>query len=51
MCKHLIAISARLQLDGCTLPILAKQIPLGQKINRGAPNKAQKALIKQFFFR
>ena len=51
MCKHHIAIRLDLQLDGCTLPILAKQIPLGQKINRGAPNKAQKALIKQFFFR
>ena len=47
MCKHHIAIRLDLQLDGCTLPILAKQIPLGQKINRGAPNKAQKALIKQ----
>ena len=47
MCKHLIAISARLELDGCVLPILAKQIPLGQKRNRGEPKKAQKALIKQ----
>ena len=47
MCKHLIAISARLQLYGFAIPILAKQIPLGQKRKRGAPQKAHKALTKQ----
>ena len=47
MCKHLIAISATLRLEGCVIPLLAKSVPLGQKRNRGAPIKAKKALILQ----
>ena len=44
MCKHLIAISATLRLEGCVIPKLAKTVPLGQKRKRGAPAKAKKAL-------
>jgi hypothetical protein len=47
MCKHLIAISATLRLEGCVIPLLAKTVPLGQKRKRGAPAKAKKALIVQ----
>ena len=46
-CKHLIAISIRLKLDDCIIPLAAKQIPLGQKRKRGAPSKAKKALLVQ----
>ena len=48
MCKHLIAISAILRLEGCVIPKLAKTVPLGQKRKRGAPAKAKKALIFDF---
>ena len=47
MCKHLIGISARCKLVGCQIPLIAKQVPLGQKRKRGAPSKAKKALIVQ----
>ena len=47
MCKHLIGISARCKLDGCQIPLKAKQVPLGQKRKKGAPSKAKKALIAQ----
>ena len=47
ICKHVIAVSATLRLDGCIIPLTAKQIPLGQKRKRGAPKKAAQALIRQ----
>ena len=39
MCKHLIAISDALRLEGCVIPLLAKSVPFGQKRKRGAPAK------------
>ena len=45
MCKHLIAILAKLRLEGCVIQLLAKSVPLGQKRKRDAPVKAKKALI------
>ena len=47
MCKHLIAISSTLRLEGCVIPLLAKNVPLGKKRKRGAPTKAKKVLIVQ----
>ena len=47
MCKHLIAVSSTLRLEGCVIPLLAKTVSLGQKWKRGAPAKAKKALIVQ----
>ena len=47
MCKHLIAISSKLRLEGCVISLLAKTVPLGQKRKRGAPTKAKKVLIVQ----
>jgi len=47
MCKHLIALSASLELAGCSIPLSAKGIGLGQKRKRGAPSKAKPALIRQ----
>ena len=46
-CKHLTAISATLRLEGCSIPLTAKQMPLGQKKKRGAPRKSAPALIRQ----
>ena len=42
MCKHLIAISVTLRLEGCVIPLLAKTVLFGQKRKRGAPAKAIK---------
>ena len=43
-CKHL---TTTLRLEGCSIPLTAKQIPLGQKRKRGAPRKSAPALIRQ----
>jgi len=43
MCKHIIGISIR--LNYIKPPPAARQVPIGQKRNRGRPKKASKALI------
>ena len=43
-CKHL---TTTLRIEGCSIPLTAKQIPLGQKRKRGAPRKSAPALIRQ----
>ena len=45
ICKHVIAVSVTLRLDGCIIPLTSKH--LGQKRKRGAPKKAAQALIRQ----
>ncbi len=45
ICKHIIGLAARYKL--CSIPLEAKNIPLGQKRKRGRVAKAKKALIVQ----
>ena len=45
ICKHVIGISAKLKL--CNFPLVAMQIPLGQKRKRGRPEGTKKALLIQ----
>ena len=44
-CKHMIGVANILRLDGCSIPLNAKIVPLGQKRKRGAPKKATRALL------
>ena len=45
ICKHIVGLAARYKL--CSIPLEAKNIPLGQKRKRGRVAKAKKALIVQ----
>ena len=44
-CKHIIGIASRTNLPGATIPVSARDVPLGQKRKRGAPKKRTRALI------
>ena len=45
LCKHVIGIANLLGLEGSAIPENAKDVPLGQKRKRGAPKKANRALL------
>lgn len=45
ICKHIVGLAIRLKY--LTVPIEAKQIPIGSKRKRGRPSKAKRALLLQ----
>ena len=45
VCKHLIGLAFRTKL--CVIPLIAKNIPIGEKRKRGRPSKATKSFERQ----
>ena len=45
MSKHVVGLSIR--LGYCKSPAAAKDVPIGERIKRGRPKKAKRALLKE----